>query len=101
MKNVVTITMLLIADIQVIYLSISNPEEKTKDNTANDDPTIIPPENPINYILMDSGQTISYTNTFGEDSDYNINPVSLSSNGYITPAGLTVTVISWVLVFPE
>ncbi|MCP4361435.1 MAG: DUF1566 domain-containing protein [Chloroflexi bacterium] len=31
--------------------------------------------------LPDTGQTISYTNTFGEDSDYSINPPTYTDNG--------------------
>ena len=33
------------------------------------------------YMLPDTGQTESYTNTFGEDSDYTINPPSYTDNG--------------------
>ena len=33
------------------------------------------------YMLPDTGQTDNYTNTFGEDSDYNINPMLLTNNG--------------------
>jgi murein DD-endopeptidase MepM/ murein hydrolase activator NlpD len=32
--------------------------------------------NPVNGPIPDTGQTTSYTNTFGEDSDYTINPHS-------------------------
>ena len=33
------------------------------------------------FNLPDSGQTISYTGTFGEDADYIINPPSYFDNG--------------------
>jgi len=33
------------------------------------------------YLLPDTGQTDDYTNTFGEDSDYTINPPSFTNNG--------------------
>ena len=35
----------------------------------------------IDFKLPDTGQTQSYTNTFGEDSDYTINPPSYTDNG--------------------
>ena len=35
----------------------------------------------FSYLLPDTGQTISYTTTFGEDSDYTINPPSYTDNG--------------------
>lgn len=37
-------------------------------------------------LLPDTGQTLSYTNTFGEDNDYNINPPSytLGNDGTLT-----------------
>ena len=45
-------------------------------------------------LLPDSGQTTSYTTTFGEDNDYNINPPSFTnnSNGTITD---NVTSLMW------
>jgi len=35
----------------------------------------------IDSKLPDTGQTLSYTSTFGEDSDYTINPPSYTDNG--------------------
>ncbi|MCX6148066.1 MAG: DUF1566 domain-containing protein [Candidatus Kapabacteria bacterium] len=44
--------------------------------------------------LPDTGQTNSYTNTFGEDNDYNINPpfFKLNGNGTVTD---TITGLMW------
>ena len=47
--------------------------------------------------VPDTGQTQSYTNTFGEDSDYTINPPSytkLNSQGNALPDSAT----EWVMV---
>ncbi|RJO60157.1 DUF1566 domain-containing protein [candidate division WS5 bacterium] len=33
------------------------------------------------HIIPDTGQTQSYTETFGEDSDYTLNPLSYAANG--------------------
>jgi len=44
--------------------------------------------------LPDTGQTQSYTNTFGEDSDYTINPPSYRDNGNGTVTD-TVTGLMW------
>lgn len=38
-------------------------------------------EMPSSYFLPDTGQVTSYTDTFGEDNDYLINPQSLTDNG--------------------
>ncbi len=35
----------------------------------------------VAYDLPDTGQTGDYTATFGEDSDYTINPPSYTDNG--------------------
>ena len=35
----------------------------------------------VEYSLPDTGQTVSYTTTFGEDNDYTINPPAFSNNG--------------------
>jgi hypothetical protein len=37
-------------------------------------------ENPALVSIPDTGQTISYTTTFGEDSDYIINPMAFTDN---------------------
>lgn len=44
--------------------------------------------------LPDTGETISYTNTFGEDSDYSINPPFFIKNGNGTVTD-TVTGLMW------
>ncbi|MBI5233335.1 MAG: DUF1566 domain-containing protein [Deltaproteobacteria bacterium] len=48
-----------------------------KNSSFHDHGTI----NRMTMFLPDSGQTQSYTNTFGEDSDYTINPHSFTDNG--------------------
>jgi hypothetical protein len=51
-------------------------------------------------LVPDTGQTTSYTDTFGEDSDYNINPPSytkLSASGDALP----YTATEWVTVRDE
>ena len=48
------------------------------------DLSVINIDNEVNvdeFKLPDTGQTESYTNTFGEDSDYTINPPSYTDNG--------------------
>ncbi len=44
--------------------------------------------------IPDTGQTASYTNTFGEDSDYSINPMSFTDNGNGTVTD-NVTGLMW------
>lgn len=49
------------------------------------------------WSIPDTGQNVSYTNTFGEDSDYRINPLSftkLDENGVPLPE----TATSWAMV---
>jgi Protein of unknown function (DUF1566)/Domain of unknown function (DUF4214) len=59
-------------------------------NVTDDDTTVSTAKNLIDvfsgsvslsFKLPDTGQTSSYTATFGEDSDYTINPPSFTSNG--------------------
>lgn len=63
------------------------------DNNCNDQTD----ESPEEGIIPDTGQVTSYTDTFGEDSDYLINPPSytkLDANGLTLPNSAT----SWKMV---
>lgn len=55
------------------------------------------PDQPIVSKLPDTGQTMSYTDTFGEDSDYSINPPSYTK---LNDAGedLDVSATVWAMV---
>jgi len=48
----------------------------------------------VESYLPDSGQTDNYTNTFGEDNDYTINPLSFKDNGDGTISDET-TLLMW------
>ena len=51
-------------------------------------------ETVASFNLPDTGQTQSYTSTFGEDSDYSINPMSFTDNGNGTVTD-NVTDLMW------
>jgi hypothetical protein len=58
--------------------------ETTTTDTTTDTITVIDTKTTTTttaFSLPDTGQTISYTTTFGEDADYSINPPSYSDNG--------------------
>jgi hypothetical protein len=54
----------------------------------------IPDNTTTKSLIPDTGQTTSYTNTLGEDSDFNINPPSCTDNGNGTVTD-NVTGLMW------
>ena len=52
------------------------------------------PETCLISTIPDTGQTGDYTSTFGEDSDYTINPPSYTDNGNLTVTD-NVTGLMW------
>ncbi|WP_435549928.1 DUF1566 domain-containing protein [Desulfobacterium sp. N47] len=70
---------------------------KGLDSNGNGIVDIVEPVVETTNKIPDTGQTTSYTNTFGEDSDYNINPQSytkLDANGNALPDSAS----QWVMV---
>jgi hypothetical protein len=63
-----------------ILLSAASSTDSDYNGLDPNDITLINDDNEPTRLLPDSGQSTSYTNTFGEDADYSINSLSFTDN---------------------
>jgi hypothetical protein len=76
LSSLTSVNPTFLADLDGSYVVSLVVNDGTKDSVAD---TVVITAHP--YQLPDTGQTVSYTTTFGEDADYTINPPSYADNG--------------------